>query len=160
MSYIDGIAGDGSHGSCFLCDARDSKDDRKSLVFLRQPHAFAILNRFPYNNGHTLIVPAAHQGSLENLADDELLALMRLARDVMALQERLMRPDGFNVGFNFGRTAGAGLPEHLHMHVVPRWNGDTNYMPVLADTKVLPQSLEDVYDRLRAAIDAGAAGKT
>ena len=158
MSYIDGIGNDGSHSSCFLCDARDSKDDRKSLVFLRQPHAFAVLNHFPYNNGHTLIVPAAHKGSLDDLADGEMLALMRLARDVMAIQRRLMRPDGFNVGFNFGRAAGAGLPEHLHLHVVPRWNGDTNYMPVLADTKVMPQSLEDLYDRLHAAIDAGTAG--
>jgi ATP adenylyltransferase len=159
MSYIDGIGGDGSHNSCFLCTARDSKEDRRSLVFLRQPHAFAVLNHFPYNNGHTLVVPTAHKGNLEDLADDEMLALMHLARNVMTLQKRLMRPDGFNVGFNFGRAAGAGLPEHLHLHIVPRWNGDTNYMPVLADIKVIPQSLEDLYDRLLAALDTGAAGK-
>jgi ATP adenylyltransferase len=159
MTYIDGMGNDGSHNGCFLCAARDTQDDRKALVFLRRPLAFAVLNHFPYNNGHTLVVPAAHKGNLEDLTDEEMLALMHVGRDVMALQRRLMRPDGFNVGFNFGRTAGAGLPEHLHMHIVPRWNGDTNYMPVLADTKVIPQALDDLYDRLRAAADPGAAGK-
>jgi len=159
MSYIDGMGNDGSHSGCFLCAARDTQDDRKALVFLRRPPAFAVLNHYPYNNGHTLVVPAAHKGNLEDLTDDEMLALMHVGRDVMALQRRLMRPDGFNVGFNFGRTAGAGLPEHLHMHIVPRWNGDTNYMPVLADTKVIPQALEDLYDRLRAAAEGGPAGK-
>jgi ATP adenylyltransferase len=155
MTYIDGMGDDGSHDGCFLCDARDAKDDRQALVFLRRPRAFAVLNHFPYNNGHTLVVPAAHKGNLEDLADDEMLALMHVTRDVMVLQRRLMRPDGFNVGFNFGRAAGAGLPEHLHLHVVPRWNGDTNYMPVLADTKVIPQALEDLYDKMRAALDGG-----
>ena len=154
MTYIDGMGDDGSHkGGCFLCAARDATDDRKALVFLRRPDAFAVLNRFPYNNGHTLIVPAAHKGSLTALSDAEMLALMTLTRDVMELFTRLMRPDGFNVGFNFGRAAGAGLPEHLHLHIVPRWNGDTNYMPVLADTKVIPQALEDLFDRLRAAVE-------
>jgi ATP adenylyltransferase len=159
MTYIDGMGNDGSHNGCFLCAARDTQDDRKALVFLRRPPAFAVLNHYPYNNGHTLVVPAAHKGNLEDLTDDEMLALMHVGRDVMAIQRRLMRPDGFNVGFNFGRTAGAGLPEHLHMHIVPRWNGDTNYMPVLADTKVIPQALDDLYDRLRAAAEDGPAGK-
>ena len=153
MAYIDGMSdAGGPPDGCFLCAARDATDDRKALVFLRQPHAFAILNRFPYNNGHTLIVPNAHKGDLADLGDEELLALMTLARDVMGVYRRFLRPDGFNVGFNFGRTAGAGLPEHLHLHVVPRWNGDTNYMPVLADTKVIPQSLEAFYERTLAAI--------
>jgi len=157
MTYIDGIGDDGAQGGCFLCAARDATDNRKGLVFLRRPHAFAVLNRFPYNNGHTLIVPAAHKGHLDDLADAELLALMALTRDVIKVFRAFLRPDGFNVGFNFGRTAGAGLPEHLHLHIVPRWNGDTNFMPVLADTKVIPQSLEDLYDRLCAAIAAGGA---
>jgi len=156
MKYIDGIGNDGSHSGCFLCAARDAKDDREALVFLRRPLAFAVLNRFPYNNGHTLIVPAAHKGDLADLAEGELLALMTLTRDVIGMFRRLVRPDGFNVGFNFGRPAGAGLPEHLHLHVVPRWNGDTNFMPVLADTKVIPQALEDLYERLAKTV-AGAA---
>ncbi len=152
MAYIDGITDDGAHDGCFLCGARDARDDRKALVILRRPHAFAVLNRFPYNNGHTLIVPSAHKGDLADLGDDEMLALMTLTREVMAVYKRFLRPDGFNVGFNFGRTAGAGLPEHLHLHLVPRWNGDTNFMPVLADTKVIPQSLDDFYSRTLAAI--------
>ena len=152
MAYIDGINDDGTQNGCFLCAARDAKDDRKALVFLRRPHAFAVLNRFPYNNGHTLIVPASHKGNLEDLSDEEMLAIMKTAGEVVAVFRRFLRPDGFNIGFNFGRTAGAGLPEHLHLHIVPRWNGDTNFMPVLADTKVIPQSLEDLYDRLCAAM--------
>ncbi len=155
MAYIDGMSSDGSQGGCFLCAARDAADDRRVLVFMRRPLAFAVLNRFPYNNGHALIVPNAHKGEMADLADDEMLAMMTLARDVMALYGRVLRADGYNVGFNFGRVAGAGLPEHLHLHLVPRWSGDTNFMPVLADTKVIPQSLEDLFDRLRAAIESG-----
>jgi len=156
MAYIDDMNDDGEHDGCFLCTARDADDDRQALVFMRRPKAFAVLNRFPYNNGHTLIVPNAHKGNLEDLSDDESLALMTLTRDVLGVFKQILRPDGFNVGVNFGRTAGAGLPEHLHLHVVPRWNGDTNFMPVLGETKVIPQSLEDIYDRIVAAITEGS----
>lgn len=152
MTYINGMGDGGSPNACFLCAARDAKDDRAALVFLRRPLAFAVLNRYPYNNGHTLIVPTAHKGNLEELSDEEMLALMTMTRDVIALFKRFFRPDGFNVGLNFGRSAGAGLPEHLHLHIVPRWTGDTNFMPVLGDTKVIPQSLEDLYDRILAEL--------
>ena len=155
MAYIDGMSDDGEHGGCFLCAARDVEDDREAFVFMRRPKAFAILNRFPYNNGHTLIVPNAHEGDLAALSEDDLLALMLLARDVTGVFKRILRPDGFNVGFNFGRTAGAGLPEHLHLHIVPRWNGDTNFMPVLGETKVIPQSLDEIYGRIAAALSEG-----
>jgi ATP adenylyltransferase len=158
MAYIDGMSDDGHKSGCFLCAARDAADDRRALVFMRRPLAFAVLNRFPYNNGHALIVPSAHKGDLADLADDEMLAMMALARDVMALYGRVLRADGYNLGLNFGRVAGAGLPEHLHLHLVPRWTGDTNFMPVLADTKVIPQSLEDLFDRVRAAMDSEAPG--
>jgi ATP adenylyltransferase len=158
MAYIDGMSDDGHKSGCFLCAARDAADDRRALVFLRRPLAFAVLNRFPYNNGHALIVPNAHKGEMADLADDEMLAMMALARDVMALYGRVLRADGYNLGLNFGRVAGAGLPEHLHLHLVPRWSGDTNFMAVLADTKVIPQSLEDLFDRLRAAMDSEAPG--
>ena len=123
MKYIDGMSDDGSHNRCFLCAARDAADDRKVLVFMRRPLAFAVLNHFPYNNGHALIVPSAHKGRMEELSDGEMLALMTLTRDVMALYRGFFRPDGFNVGLNFGRAAGAGLPDHLHLHVVPRGPG-------------------------------------
>ncbi len=152
MKYIDGMSDDGTHNGCFLCAARDASDDRKALVFMRRPLAFAVLNHFPYNNGHALVVPAAHKGQMEELSDEEMLAVMALTRDVIALFKGFFRPDGFNVGLNFGRAAGAGLPQHLHLHVVPRWSGDTNFMPVLGETKVIPQSLEDVYDRILAVI--------
>jgi ATP adenylyltransferase len=152
MKYIDGMKPNGTPNACFLCAARDGTDDRKSLVFMRRPHAFAVLNHYPYNNGHTLIVPSAHKGMMEELTDDEMLGLMTLARDVITVYKGFFRPDGFNVGLNFGRAAGAGLPEHMHLHIVPRWSGDTNFMPVLADTKVIPQSLEDLYDRIVAAV--------
>jgi ATP adenylyltransferase len=152
MKYIEGMSDSGKN-ACFLCAAAETADDRKALVFVRRPLAFAVLNHFPYNNGHALIVPTAHKGRMDDLTDDEMLALMTLSRDVIALYRRFFRPDGFNVGLNFGRAAGAGLPEHMHMHIVPRWTGDTNFMTVLGETKVIPQSLEDLYDRILAEID-------
>ncbi|MBL7140451.1 MAG: HIT domain-containing protein [Planctomycetes bacterium] len=152
MAYIDDMDDNGSTGGCFLCAARDADDDRRALVVLRRPLVFAVLNRFPYNNGHTLVVPNEHKGEMDALADDEMLALMATTRDVLAAFRRVFRPDGFNVGINFGRSAGAGLPGHLHLHIVPRWSGDTNFMPVLGETKVIPQSLEDSYDRVVAAL--------
>jgi len=155
MTYIDGMNGKDSIDRCFLCDARDARDDREALVFQRRERVFAVLNRFPYNNGHALVVPNAHKGDLAALTDEEMLAMLALARDVMGLYAKVMRADGYNLGLNFGRVAGAGLPGHLHLHLVPRWSGDTNFMAVLADTKVIPQSLEDLYDRLRAAIELG-----
>jgi len=154
MAYIDGIreaidgGGDAGGGGCFLCDAARADDDRKHLIFLRCKRTFAVLNRFPYNNGHALIVPVEHKGELKDLDEAEMLELMETTRDVIDILKRLMRPEGFNVGLNFGRCGGAGLPGHLHVHVVPRWAGDTNFMPVLADAKIIPQSLEDLYDRL------------
>jgi ATP adenylyltransferase len=159
MGFIDSMQDDGRHpAGCFLCAARDEPDQRRSGVFLRRPQAFAVLNRFPYNNGHTLVVPNAHKADLADLSDEESLALVALAKEVMALLGQVMRPDGYNLGLNFGRAAGAGLPEHLHLHVVPRWNGDTNFMSVLGETKVIPQSLEDLYDRIRQAVQERPAG--
>ena len=158
MGYIDGIGNEGDGDACFLCAARDAADDRKVLVFARRERALAVLNRFPYNNGHTLIVPVEHKADLADLAEEDLLAVMTLARDVMGAMRGFMRPDGFNVGVNFGRVAGAGLPGHLHLHIVPRWSGDTNFMPVLGDTKVIPQALDDCYERMRAAMEGAAEG--
>ncbi len=154
MPYIEDIDDDAPEGSCFLCAARDADDDRKAMVFMRGETAFAVLNRYPYNNGHALVAPHAHKGDLGELTDAEMGESLALARDIMALYRKMMRPDGFNVGFNFGRVAGAGLPGHLHLHVVPRWSGDTNFMPVLGETKVIPQALEDLYDRIRRTLDA------
>jgi ATP adenylyltransferase len=133
---------------CFLCAGLSASDDRANLIALRTPLSVVVLNRYPYNNGHLLIAPRAHKATLAELTADELLDGMQTVRRCVATLEELMRPDGFNVGLNLGKAAGAGLPGHLHWHVVPRWNGDTNFMPVLADVRVIVQSLDALYELL------------
>ena len=137
---------------CFICAGVAGDDDRKNLVALRTPLSTVILNRFPYNNGHLLVAPRAHKGRLDELTADELLETMETLRRMVRVLDGLMRPDGYNVGLNLGHAAGAGLPGHLHWHVVPRWNGDTNFMPVISDTKVIVQSLDALYDLLTARL--------
>jgi ATP adenylyltransferase len=129
--------------------------DRTNLLLCRGSLSLVMLNRFPYNNGHLLVAPSAHKGSLGELSDAELLDLMQTTRRMTALLDLVLQPHGYNIGLNHGRVAGAGLPGHLHWHVVPRWNGDTNFMPVLADTRVIVQSLESLYDLLKASLDSG-----
>ena len=129
-----------------------SGDDEGHLVVARERTCFALLNRYPYNGGHLMVVPYKQVSELSGLTDDELTGLMQLTRRCVEALTRLMKPDGFNIGMNVGRSAGAGIEEHLHLHIVPRWNGDTNFMPVLADTKVLPEALADTAARLRAAL--------
>ncbi len=107
-----------------------------------------VLNRFPYNNGHLLVAPRAHKGRLAEMSDAELLDTQRTLQDMHRLLDELMKPDGYNLGLNLGQAAGAGLPGHLHWHLVPRWNGDTNFMPVMTDVKVIAQSLDALYDLL------------
>lgn len=135
---------------CFLCRglASDPAHDRDNLLAYRGEHAAVFLNRFPYNNGHLLVAPLVHRGTLGELAGSELTAPLELVREAVAILSRMMRPDGYNVGLNLGKSAGAGLPGHLHWHVVPRWDGDTNFMPVLGDAKVIVESLATFYDRL------------
>ena len=149
MTYISGIP---NGSDCFLCDIHSGGDDAANLVVERREHVFVVLNRFPYNNGHTLVCPAAHKAALAELSDDEMLALMQATRDTVALLERVMHAQGFNIGVNLGHVSGAGLPGHVHMHIVPRWSGDTNFMPVLGDVKVIPQALEDLREKLVAAL--------
>jgi len=146
VKYIQGLA---RTDGCFLCDALDDAEhDRDNLLLWRTEHAFVIFNKFPYNNGHLLIAPNRHIADFSDAGDDELLALMRLVRDCKKILSLAVSPQGFNVGMNFGRCAGAGLPGHVHIHVVPRWNGDTNYMHVCSDTDVISQSLFELYDHL------------
>ncbi len=137
---------------CFLCRTRDETDrDAENLLLWRTDNCIVVMNRFPYSAGHLLIAPAEHIGELADLDDEVLLEMMQLARDAQKLLARSIRAEGFNIGVNVGRCAGAGLPEHLHMHVVPRWNGDTNYMAVLGDVRVVSQSLTELYQQLREA---------
>ena len=135
---------------CFLCRYRDDTHDAQNYVVDRSEHSLIVLNRFPYNNGHLLIAPREHKATLDELSDAELLDLQVQLRRMVKLLSLVMGAEGFNVGLNLGRVAGAGLPGHLHWHIVPRWNGDVNFMPVIADAKVIPQSLDALYQLLQA----------
>lgn len=142
--------------SCFICRGLAQDNDRANLIAWRTPRSVLILNRFPYNNGHLLIAPRAHKANLDELTSEELLEVMETLRHSVRLIHELMRPDGFNIGLNLGTVAGAGLPGHLHWHIVPRWHGDTNFMPVLADVKVIVQSLDALYDLLRQRLETNS----
>jgi ATP adenylyltransferase len=126
--------------------------DRANLIIQRTARSLVVLNRFPYNNGHLLVAPQAHLGTLHELSPVDHLDLMNTLTGMVNLLSSLMKPDGYNIGLNLGRSAGAGLPGHLHWHIVPRWDGDTNFMPVLADIKVIVQSLDALFDMLVKAI--------
>lgn len=142
----------GADPECFLCQTIPTGDDRQRLVVDRGEHTVTVLNRYPYNNGHLLIAPHRHIARLDDLGDDAQSELSRkIARMVSAL-EKLMQPQGFNIGLNLGRAAGAGVPGHLHWHVVPRWIGDTNFMPTIAGVRTIPQSLEALWDLLTAEL--------
>jgi ATP adenylyltransferase len=140
MEYI-GSAREGKDEGCLFCEKPREGDDEKALILARTGLSFAMLNRYPYNSGHLMIAPFRHVGELEEIKDDESLDMQQLLqRSIKALKEA-MQPEGFNIGMNLGVVAGAGIPDHLHWHVVPRWEGDTNFMPVVGATKVLPDSL-------------------
>ncbi|MBM83010.1 MAG: HIT family hydrolase [Planctomycetaceae bacterium] len=133
---------------CFLCHYQGEENDLENLVISRGEQTISVLNRFPYNNGHLLVAPNHHKAGLDELTEDELVGCMQEVQRLTAILKTVMNPDGFNIGLNLGRVAGAGLPGHLHWHIVPRWNGDTNFMPVLADVKVIPQSLNALWELL------------
>ena len=137
---------------CIFCDAIVSGDDRRTLVLLRAPQAFLILNKYPYASGHVMAALSRHVGSLEEATPEELAQVMHLVQVAARALGQTYHPDGFNVGLNQGRLAGAGVPGHLHMHVVPRWSGDSNFMAVVGETRVLPETLDTTYDRLLAVL--------
>jgi ATP adenylyltransferase len=139
----------GADPKCFLCLGAADRDDRANLVVARGTHTIVMLNRYPYNNGHLLIAPLAHLATLDKLGPELQLELMQMITRYTDLLSRRMNAEGFNIGLNLGRVAGAGVPGHLHWHVVPRWSGDTNFMPVIADLRVIPQSLDALLDVLR-----------
>jgi len=150
-------AGDVAEAGCFLCRYRDDPEhDAENFVVSRGQSTLTVLNRFPYNNGHVLVAPLAHKAALDELDDGELLGCMHELRRLASAYSRILQPDGFNIGLNLGRAAGAGLPGHLHWHLVPRWNGDTNFMSVVDDVRVISQSLSALYDMLKSALDATA----
>ena len=150
MTYVS-TAG-GPEAACVFCAALAVGDDRRALILKRGRLAFLILNTFPYASGHLMAVITRHVGTLETATAEELGEAMALIQSGTRALAAAYHPDGFNVGLNQGRVAGAGVLGHLHVHLVPRWNGDTNFMPMIADTRVLPEALETTYDRLAAAL--------
>ena len=149
MAYI---AGDREQG-CLLCSKLKERDDRGNLILYRRSQSFVILNRFPYTSGHLMVAPNRHVASLDELNEGEMVALMALLKQSIIILKRALKPDGFNMGMNIGSVAGAGIEDHIHFHIVPRWNGDTNFMPVLVETKVMPEYLEKTYDRLISFVE-------
>ena len=136
---------------CLFCNAAANPDsDSSTYVVHRGRHTFIILNLYPYNNGHLMIVPFAHAGSIENLPPEALAEIMNLSQKSLAVLRQAYNPHGFNIGINIGAAAGAGLPGHVHLHIVPRWSGDNNFMTTLANTRVIPETIDQTYERLRS----------
>jgi ATP adenylyltransferase len=148
------ILGEKEEG-CFFCRKSQEADDAKNHILIRDRTCFALLNVYPYNAGHLMVAPYKHTGELDDLSNQELAELMVLTRRCKQVLARAIKPHGFNIGLNLGRPAGAGVLDHLHIHIVPRWEGDTNFMPVLADTHVLPQALDELYQVLRKHVEGG-----
>jgi len=152
MAYL---RGEGKEDGCVFCNkpALDKSDDKKSLILFRGKHNFIIMNLFPYNNGHCMVVPYKHTGDFCDLNDDEMLELMQLAQLTIKVFKRVFNPEGINSGFNLGKAAGAGIRQHIHFHILPRWEGDTNFMPVLGETRVISEHISETYDKLKEAFD-------
>lgn len=142
------VSGKKKFKGCLFCSMSKNPNDGKNLVFLRTSSSFAVLNLFPYNNGHIMIVPRRHVKSLSLLNEKELLDLLQCLRKAQEKLVKVLKPQGFNIGINEGAMAGAGIDKHLHIHVVPRWKGDVNFMPVLSSTKIISQSLDALFQAL------------
>jgi ATP adenylyltransferase len=133
---------------CIFCLEKDEKEDRKRLVLYRSALSFVIMNRYPYNNGHIMIAPLKHLPNIEDLDTKTAQDMFQLLQKSIEIIRICLKPEGFNIGVNIGKVGGAGIEEHLHIHIVPRWNGDTNFMPVLGAVRVMPEHLEDSYNKL------------
>ena len=149
-TYIKSFSNEKEESGCFLCHAVNSptETDRTNLVVHRSNHCFVIMNRFPYNSGHLMIVPNIHSGDLATLNSETTTDVMSAIQLSLSILNTLYKPQGCNIGANLGRVAGAGVPDHVHFHIVPRWNGDTNFMPVLGEVKVISESLESAWEEL------------
>lgn len=147
---IEYITGEKDNG-CIFCDKPKEGNDKENLILFKGETSFIIMNRYPYSNGHLMAVPYRHTNNMSELNDNERLELMNLTTKCIEILD-IMNPDGFNVGMNLGTAGGAGIDDHLHFHVIPRWNGDTNFMPLIGDVKVMPEYLEDTYKTLSEQI--------
>ncbi|MGD8787624.1 MAG: HIT domain-containing protein, partial [Phycisphaerales bacterium] len=147
IKYVQGLD---KSCDCFIChNLQNPHDDSKNLVLWRTEKSIVILNRFPYNNGHLLIAPTRHIGELDKVSEEEMLEMFKVVRESQKALSLAIKPHGFNVGMNLGRCSGAGLPGHLHIHVVPRWDGDTSFINVCSDTDVISQSLTELFEMLK-----------
>lgn len=157
MEYVQAV--DENEEGCIFCTKPKEDDDRNNLILYRGDNAFVILNKYPYNNGHCMVVPYTHvsdSAALDDAVALEMWHLVHQSKDVLA---QAFHPEGFNIGINIGRTAGAGIDQHCHIHIVPRWNGDTNFMPLIGQTKVISQALMETYDALAPYFkDTGSNG--
>lgn len=151
MEYILSDKGKG----CIFCGLPKEDRDRENLILHRGSLTFVIMNRYPYNNGHIMVVPYVHRPTLEGLPDETLSEMMRMTRFSIACLSRAFRPEGFNAGFNLGKVAGAGIEEHLHIHIVPRWAGDASFVSIIGETRVIPEHLLETYDKLKPIFDKG-----
>ncbi|MFH1943236.1 MAG: HIT domain-containing protein [bacterium] len=138
---------------CVFCSLSSQSDDRKNLIVHRGAWGFVIMNRYPYNNGHLMVVPFQHTPEMASLSDDEKIELFDFLRVSQEVLREVMKPQGFNIGMNVGRLAGAGIVDHLHFHVVPRWGGDTNFMPIIGHTKIISEGLEQTWEKLKKGFD-------
>ena len=152
MQYVSG-SGE-PPAECLFCELPKRQDDAESLLLRRGQHAFGLLNLFPYNTGHVMVAPYQHTGDLARLPTEVGADLLALTQRMVAALSAEYRPDGYNLGMNLGRVAGAGIPDHLHIHIVPRWNGDTNFMPVLGEVKVINEHLQRSWEKLSRAFNA------
>jgi len=157
LRYVSGETGGGG-GGCIFCEAFRSEDDRATLTLWRWKRTFALLNRYPYTSGHVMIAPVEHQGTPFDVDDATFGEMMQRARTVMRALDLVYRPDGYNVGLNVGEAGGAGIREHLHLHVVPRWRGDTNFTTTTGELRVVPESLESAWEKLHDALMDPAEG--
>lgn len=146
MSTVDNKTG------CMFCEKLADDSDRENLILHRGENCFVILNLYPYSTGHIMVAPNSHVSTIENLDDKTLMEMMNMSQRCMGALREQFNPDGFNLGLNIERVAGAGITEHVHLHVVPRWSGDSNFMPVCADTRILPLSLDEVWEKLNESL--------
>lgn len=157
MAYILAAKDEG----CIFCNKIKEDVDKENLILCRGNHNFVIMNRYPYNNGHLMVVPYRHTGDFESLQEAESLEMMQMISKSIAILKHTLKPDGFNVGMNVGKIAGAGIDDHLHFHIVPRWAADTNFMPVVGQTKVISEALTETWERLKEEfVTAGISQKS
>src|ERR1044072_2216439 len=156
FTYIEKPSTGSGEGGCIFVDLPTQENDRDNLLLFRGKSAFVMLNAFPYTNGHLMVAPYKHTANMPELDDAELLEINQLVSSCIQWITKVYKPDGFNIGVNLGSAAGAGIPTHIHWHIVPRWNGDTNFMTTVGDVRVLPQSLSDSYDKLKQAVERDA----